>query len=178
MHSKLNSANCLFFYTVPDMTSDKIKTATYAFQTVFGKQIVITRPNCANWEMKADSATRTLPLFFHFLWSFRHKFNKLKTCLWNAGNYRHKILRLSRVWPCNGFSIQSIILLKFKRNLYDEFLRNKKMQHMHSKLIGMHMLHMLRSFPFVFYCSDFRYESKGIFVLGVRFFFFRQISTF
>ena len=30
----------------------------------------------------------------------------------------------------------------------------------------------------IFYCSDFRYESKGIFVLGVGFFFFRQISTF
>ena len=29
-----------------------------------------------------------------------------------------------------------------------------------------------------FYCSDFRYESNGIFVLGVGFFFFRQISTF
>ena len=28
------------------------------------------------------------------------------------------------------------------------------------------------------YCSDFRYESNGIFVLGVGFFFFRQISTF
>ena len=28
------------------------------------------------------------------------------------------------------------------------------------------------------YCSDFRYESDGIFVLGVGFFFFRQISTF
>ena len=27
-------------------------------------------------------------------------------------------------------------------------------------------------------CSDFRYESNGIFVLGVGFFFFRQISTF
>ena len=26
--------------------------------------------------------------------------------------------------------------------------------------------------------SDFRYESNGIFVLGVGFFFFRQISTF
>ena len=31
---------------------------------------------------------------------------------------------------------------------------------------------------FVAYCSDFRYESNGIFVLGVGFFFFRQISTF
>ena len=30
----------------------------------------------------------------------------------------------------------------------------------------------------LFYCSDFRYESNGIFVLGVGFFFFRQISTF
>ena len=29
-----------------------------------------------------------------------------------------------------------------------------------------------------FICSDFRYESDGIFVLGVGFFFFRQISTF
>ena len=28
------------------------------------------------------------------------------------------------------------------------------------------------------YCSDFRYESYEIFVLGVGFFFFRQISTF
>ena len=28
------------------------------------------------------------------------------------------------------------------------------------------------------YCSDFRYESNGIFVFGVGFFFFRQISTF
>ena len=28
------------------------------------------------------------------------------------------------------------------------------------------------------FCSDFRYESNGIFVLGVGFFFFRQISTF
>ena len=28
------------------------------------------------------------------------------------------------------------------------------------------------------YYSDFRYESNGIFVLGVVFFFFRQISTF
>ena len=28
------------------------------------------------------------------------------------------------------------------------------------------------------YYSDFRYESNGIFVLGVGFFFFRQISTF
>ena len=28
------------------------------------------------------------------------------------------------------------------------------------------------------YCSDFRYESNGIFVLGVGFFFFRQNSTF
>ena len=28
------------------------------------------------------------------------------------------------------------------------------------------------------YCSDFRNESNGIFVLGVGFFFFRQISTF
>ena len=27
-------------------------------------------------------------------------------------------------------------------------------------------------------CSDFRYESNGKFVLGVGFFFFRQISTF
>ena len=27
-------------------------------------------------------------------------------------------------------------------------------------------------------CSDFRYESNGIFVLGVGFVFFRQISTF
>ena len=27
-------------------------------------------------------------------------------------------------------------------------------------------------------CSDFRYKSNGIFVLGVCFFFFRQISTF
>ena len=27
-------------------------------------------------------------------------------------------------------------------------------------------------------CSDFRYESNGIFVFGVGFFFFRQISTF
>ena len=27
-------------------------------------------------------------------------------------------------------------------------------------------------------CSDFRYESNGIFVLRVGFFFFRQISTF
>ena len=27
-------------------------------------------------------------------------------------------------------------------------------------------------------CSDFRYESNGIFVLGWVFFFFRQISTF
>ena len=27
-------------------------------------------------------------------------------------------------------------------------------------------------------CSDFRYDSDGIFVLGVGFFFFRQISTF
>ena len=27
-------------------------------------------------------------------------------------------------------------------------------------------------------CSDFRYESNGRFVLGVGFFFFRQISTF
>ena len=31
---------------------------------------------------------------------------------------------------------------------------------------------------FVCYCSDFRYESNGIFVLGVSFFFFRQISAF
>ena len=30
----------------------------------------------------------------------------------------------------------------------------------------------------VSFCSDFRYESNGIFVLGVGFFFFRQISTF
>ena len=30
----------------------------------------------------------------------------------------------------------------------------------------------------LYYCSDFRYESNGIFVLGVGFFFFRQISTF
>ena len=30
----------------------------------------------------------------------------------------------------------------------------------------------------VHYCSDFRYESNGIFVLGMGFFFFRQISTF
>ena len=29
-----------------------------------------------------------------------------------------------------------------------------------------------------FYCSDFRYESNGIFVLGVGFFFFRQILDF
>ena len=29
-----------------------------------------------------------------------------------------------------------------------------------------------------YFCSDFRYESNGIFVLGVGFFFFRQISTF
>ena len=29
-----------------------------------------------------------------------------------------------------------------------------------------------------FYCFNFRYESNGIFVLGVGFFFFRQISTF
>ena len=28
------------------------------------------------------------------------------------------------------------------------------------------------------YCSDFRCESNGIFVLGVGFFFFRQISIF
>ena len=28
------------------------------------------------------------------------------------------------------------------------------------------------------FCSDFRYESNGIFELGVVFFFFRQISTF
>ena len=28
------------------------------------------------------------------------------------------------------------------------------------------------------FCSDFRYESNGIYVLGVGFFFFRQISTF
>ena len=28
------------------------------------------------------------------------------------------------------------------------------------------------------FCSDFQYESNGIFVLGVSFFFFRQISTF
>ena len=28
------------------------------------------------------------------------------------------------------------------------------------------------------YCSDFRYESNGIFMLGVGFFFFRQVSTF
>ena len=28
------------------------------------------------------------------------------------------------------------------------------------------------------YCSDFRKESNGLFVLGVGFFFFRQISTF
>ena len=28
------------------------------------------------------------------------------------------------------------------------------------------------------YCSDFRYESNELFVLGVGFFFFRQISTF
>ena len=28
------------------------------------------------------------------------------------------------------------------------------------------------------FCSEFRYESNGIFVLGVAFFFFRQISTF
>ena len=30
----------------------------------------------------------------------------------------------------------------------------------------------------VIYCSDFRYESDGIIVLEVGFFFFRQISTF
>ena len=28
------------------------------------------------------------------------------------------------------------------------------------------------------FCSDFRYENNGIFVLGVGFFFFRQISAF
>ena len=30
---------------------------------------------------------------------------------------------------------------------------------------------------FTAYCSDFRYETNGIFMLGVGFFFFRQIST-
>ena len=35
--------------------------------------------------------------------------------------------------------------------------------------------HKLNTHPF---CSDFRYESNGIFVLGWGFFFFRQISTF
>ena len=28
------------------------------------------------------------------------------------------------------------------------------------------------------YCSEFRYDSNGIFVLGVGFFFLKQISTF
>ena len=31
---------------------------------------------------------------------------------------------------------------------------------------------------YIYYCSDFRYESNGILVLGVGFFLFRQISTF
>ena len=33
-------------------------------------------------------------------------------------------------------------------------------------------------FSLSLYCSDFRYESNGIFVLVVGFFFIRQISTF
>ena len=34
------------------------------------------------------------------------------------------------------------------------------------------------TYNFRSYCSDFRYESNGIFVLGVGVFFFRQILTF
>ena len=52
--------------------------------------------------------------------------------------------------------------------------------------IGIYYLAVYKSQPITIeflvnkfhYCSDFRYESNGIFVLGVGFFSFRQISTF
>ena len=33
--------------------------------------------------------------FFHFFWSFRQNLTCLKTCLWNPGTYRHKVVLLS-----------------------------------------------------------------------------------
>ena len=39
------------------------------------------------------------------------------------------------------------------------------------------LLHCLKKLWQIHYCSDFLYESNGIFVLGMDF-FFRQISTF
>ena len=72
-----------------------------AFFLVFEKnqfEIFITRANCIFWEMYADSATRTLPLFFFRSFIFFDRSAKiltcLKICLWKSGIYRHKIVRL------------------------------------------------------------------------------------
>ena len=58
-----------------------------------------SRPNCAFCALQADSATRTLILFFFCSLLFFDRSDKiltcLKTCLWNPGTYRHKIVRLS-----------------------------------------------------------------------------------
>ena len=72
---------------------------------------------------------------------------------------------------------------KVSKNLYCF----QKTYHFFQKLIQMPQkgVRVLKILPwyvhFCFlptFCSDFRYESNGIFVLGVGFFFFRQISTF
>ena len=59
----------------------------------------ITRPNCAFCALYVDSATRMLLLFFFgSLLSFNRSdtiLTCLKTCIWNPGTYRHKIVRLS-----------------------------------------------------------------------------------
>ena len=63
------------------------------------KQQNFTRPNCAFCALLEDSEKRTLPLFlFCSLFSFDRSdkiFTCLKTCLWNPGTYRHKIVLLS-----------------------------------------------------------------------------------
>ena len=68
----------------------------------------------------------------------------------------------------------SFLLLAFMAKCVT-FAENKKNEKVQDNFVHQTKFHTRMT---SIYCSDFRYESNGIFVLGVGFFFFRQISTF